>query len=87
MDLIRWKDKWSKMNTPARNALITDTIAWLESEERGKCKPDHVIHLVNFENELQKYLNQSTIPPGWFTTTGQTYNSFSFFDKFIRRIL
>ena len=86
MDLIRWKDKWSRMNSSVRNTLITDAIAWLESEERPKCKPEHVMHLVNFENELQKHLNQPSIPPGWFTTTGQTYGSFPFFEKFLRHI-
>ena len=86
MDLIRWRDRWSRMNASNRNALITDSIAWLESEERPKCKPEHLTHLVNFENELQKHLNQPSIPPAWFTATGQTYNSFSFFEKFLRRV-
>jgi hypothetical protein len=87
MDTIKWKDKWSRMTAGTRNQIITDSIAWLESEERQKCKPDHLSHLLNFQNELQKQLNQSKIPDPWFTFTAQTYSSFPFFSAFIRRAL
>lgn len=87
MDTIKWKDKWSRMAPAARNLVITDSIQWLESEERQKCKPDHLSHLINFENELQKQLNQPKIPDPWFTFVGQTYSSFPFFAAFLRRVL
>lgn len=85
--MIRWKDKWSRMTAAARNQIITDSIAWLESEERQKCKSEHLSHLINFENELQKQLNQTKIPDTWFMGTAQTYNSFPFFSSFLRRVL
>lgn len=86
MDMIRWKDKWTRMSASVRNPLITDTIAWLESEERPKCKPEQLPHLVNFENELQKQLNQAKIPDPWFTFIAQSYGSFPFYERFLRRI-
>lgn len=85
-DLLHWRDKMQRMGGAARNMVITDGIAWLESEERAKCKPEHVEHLVNFENLLQQQLNQQRIPDTWYITTGQTYSSFPFFDRFIKRI-
>jgi len=87
MDLIKWRDKWSRLTPALRNGIITDTIAWLESDERQKCKPDHLSHLINFENELQGLLNQQRVAEGWFFAAGQTYGSFPFFAAFIRRIL
>ncbi len=87
MDTIKWRDKWVRLSTSLRNSVITDTIAWLESEERPKCKPDHVNHLVNFENELQNLLNQQKISETWFTTASQTYGSFPFFASFIKRVV
>ncbi len=87
MDTIKWRDKWIRLSSSLRNSLITDTVAWLESEERPKCKPEHVTHLINFENDLQNLLNQQKISETWFTTTAQTYGSFPFFAAFIRRVL
>jgi hypothetical protein len=87
LDIIKWRDKWARLSAPLRNTVITDTIAWLESDERAKCKSDHVTHLVNFENELQNLLNQQKISEIWFVTTAQTYGSFPFFSAFIRRVL
>jgi hypothetical protein len=87
MDTIKWKDKWNRMPPAARNLVITDSIAWLESEERQKCKPEHLSHLINFETELQKQLNQQKLPDTWFSLNAQTYSSFPFFTAFIRRVL
>jgi hypothetical protein len=87
MDIIKWRDKWIRLSTSLRNSAITDTIAWLESDERPKCKAEHVSHLINFENELQNLLNQQKISESWFISSAQTYGSFPFFSAFIRRIL
>ena len=87
MDTIKWKDKWIRLAPPIRNQLITDSIAWLESEERPKCKPEHLSHLINFENDLQDLLNQQKILESWFSQKSQTYGSFPFFSAFIRRVL
>jgi len=87
MDLIKWRDKWVKMNVSLRNGVITDTIAWFESSEREKCKPDHLSFLIQFETELQALLNQPRVSEQWFITAGQTYGNFPFFASFIRRIL
>jgi hypothetical protein len=87
MDLIKWRDKWCKLTPVLRNAVIIDTIAWLQSDERPKCKPEHLSHLINFDNELQKMLNEKVLNQGWFITAGQTYGSFPFFASFIRKVL
>lgn len=87
MDTIRWRDKWIRLSPSLRNQLITDTIAWLESEERPKCKPEHLSFLVNFENDLQNLLNQQKIAESWFSQRAQTYGSFPFFASFLRRAL
>ena len=87
MDTIKWRDKWVRLSPAIRNSMITDSISWLESEERPKCKPDHVSHLINFENELQNLLNQQKISETWFSKSAQTYGSFPFFASFIRRVL
>lgn len=87
MDLIKWRDKWSRMTPQLRNSAITDTIAWLESDERPKCKPDHLSFLIQFETDLQNLLNQSRLPDQWFITAAQTYGNFPFYTAFIRRVL
>jgi hypothetical protein len=87
MDLIKWRDKWVRMSMSLRNGLITDTIAWLESDERQKCKSDHLSFLIQFETELQALLNQPRVSEQWFSTAGQTYGNFPFFASFIRRVL
>lgn len=87
MDTIRWRDKWIRFSPSIRNQVITDTIAWLESEERPKCKPEHLSHLIQFENSLQSLLNQQKVAESYFTLNANTYGSFPFFASFIRRIL
>lgn len=87
MDIIRFRDKVNRLSVPLRTQMITDGIAFLESVERPKCKPEHLSHLINFENELQQQLNQKTIPEGWFSRSAQTYASFPFYDAFLRKIL
>jgi hypothetical protein len=86
MDIIQWRDKMQRMALASRNIVLTDGIAWLESEERPKCKPEHVEHLVNFENALQQHLNVQRIPDGWYITAAQTYGSFPFFDRYLKRL-
>lgn len=87
MDIIRFKDKFTRLSISLRNQLITDGIAFLESVERPKCKPEHLSHLINFENELQQQLNQKTIPEGWFIASGRSYGPFPFYDAFLRKVL
>jgi hypothetical protein len=87
MDTIKWREKWSRLPVPMRNTIIIDTISWLESNERPKCKPEHLSYLINFENDLQNLLNQQKIVETWFTQTANTYGSFPFFSAFLRRIL
>lgn len=87
MDIIKLRDKMTRLSPQLRNQVITDTIAWLESDERPKCKPDHLHHLVNFENELQGLLNQSKLQEQWFVQAAQTYGSFPFYERFIKRVL
>lgn len=86
MDNLRFRDKFLRMNVQMRNQFITESIAWLESDERPKCKPEQLSHLINFENALQGLLNQQQIPATWFTQTSQTYGTFIFYDKFLRRM-
>lgn len=87
LDTIKWRDKWSRLTPVLRNGIITDTISWLESTERPKCKPEDLTHLINFENDLQGLLNQQKVAEGWFTRVAQTYGTFPFFAAFIRRVL
>jgi hypothetical protein len=87
MDTIKWRDKWIRLSPSLRNQVITDTIAWLESEERPKCKPEHLSHLINFENTLQSLLNQQKVAESWFSLNANTYGSFPFFANFLRRVL
>ena len=85
-DLIKFRDKFSRLPTVMRNTVITDTIAWLESEERAKCKPEHLSLLVDFENELQSHLNVSKIPEAWFLKVAQTYGSCAFYERALKRL-
>ena len=87
MDMIRWRDKWVRLSPSVRNSLISDSIAWLESEERPKVKPEHLPHLIQFENELQNMLNQQRLNETWFTMAAQSYGSFPFYAAFLRRVL
>ena len=87
MDIIKWREKWTRLSPQLRNQLITDTITWLESEERPKCKPEHLSSLIQFENELQNLLNQPRISDQWFSTAGNTFACFPFFAAFVRRAL
>lgn len=86
MDMIRWKDKWIRMSPAIRNQLITDSIAWLESEERPKVKPEHLSFLIDFENGLQAMLNQPRLNEAWFMAAAKTYGSFPFYERFLRRV-
>lgn len=87
MDIIKFHEKFQRLSVSVRNQVITDSIAWLESEERPKCKPEHLSHLINFENELQRQLNEKHIAQPWVQHVSNTYGSFPFYDKFIRRML
>lgn len=87
MDTIKWRDKWIRLSPSLRNQVITDSIAWLESDERPKCKPEHLSHLINFENALQSLLNQQKVAESWFSLNANTYGSFPFFASFLRRVL
>jgi hypothetical protein len=87
MDFINFKEKFTRMGKGMRNVFITETIGWLESEERGKLtNPDHLSHLVNLENHLQAALNLDKVPDAWFSTFQFSYGSFSFTDKLLRRL-
>jgi hypothetical protein len=87
MDIIKLRDKWVRMPTGLRNTVITNAIAWLESDERPQVKPEHLSFLIDFENQLQQLLNQPRLSEQWFVQTAQTYGSFPFFDKFVRKNL
>jgi hypothetical protein len=87
MDVIKWRDKWVRLPPVIRNGILTETVDYLESEERPKCKPEHLSHLINFETELQGFLNVKKIPESWFTQSAQTYGSFPFYAAVIRRVL
>jgi hypothetical protein len=87
MDLIRFRDKFNRLSTSLRNQMITDGIAFLESVERPKCRPEHLPHLITFENELQQQLNQKTIPEAWFIASGRSYGPFPFYDAFLRKVV
>jgi len=87
MDFINFKNKFSQMGKGPRNAFITETVAWLESEERHKLThPDQLTHLINLENHLQAALNLEKVPETWFTTFQFTYSSFPFTEKLLRRL-
>lgn len=87
MDTVKLRDKLMRLSPPLRNQLITDSVSWLESDERPKCKAEHHSFLIDFENALQSLLNQQQLDPVWFTKLSQTYGSFPFFDRFVRRTL
>jgi hypothetical protein len=87
MDTIRFRDKLMRMNVSMRNQVISESIAWLESEERPKCKPEQIPHLIQFETEFQRLLNQQEIPETWFTMTAQTYSRFPFYANLLKRLL
>ena len=87
MDFITFKDKFSRMGKGMRNVFITETVAWLESEERARLQnPEHLSHLVNLENHLQSALNLDRVPDTWFTTFQFAYASFPFTEKLLRRL-
>ena len=87
MDMIKWRDKWIRMTPQLRNQVITDMIAWLESDERPKCKAEHLSHLIQFETELQSLLNQNVLSERWFLQAAQTHGAFPFYAAFMRRAL
>jgi hypothetical protein len=74
------------MGTSGRNQIITDSIARLESDVRPTIKPEHLEHLINFENELQQFLNQQKIDEGKLQRMCTTYASFPFFDRFLQKM-
>jgi hypothetical protein len=87
MDFVNFKNKFSRMGKGMRNAFLTETVAWLESEERPRLTdPSHLSYLVNLENHLQSALNLEKVPEAWFTTFQFTYASFPFTDKLLRRL-
>jgi hypothetical protein len=87
MDTLRFHEKFQRLPMNLRNQVITDMIAWLEKEERPKCKPEHLSQLINFENELQRQLNEKHVPQVWFQHLATTYGPMPFYDKFLRRML
>jgi hypothetical protein len=86
MDNIRFRNNFTQMKKPLRNQLITDTIAWLESNVRPSVKPEHLSFLIDFENALQSQLNTDKIPETWFQMIWSTYGSFPFYDRFLSRV-
>jgi hypothetical protein len=74
------------MGTPLRNQVIMDSISRLESDVRPSTKAEHLGHLVNFENELQQFLNQQKIDEGKLQRMCNTYASFPFFERFLQKI-
>ena len=87
MDFINFKTKFSRMGKGMRNSFITETVAWLESEERSRLSnPDHLSHLVNLETHLQSALNLEKVPDTWFSIFQSAYSSFPFTEKLLRRL-
>lgn len=87
MDFITFKEKFTRMGKGMRNVFITETVAWLESEERAKLtNPEHLPHLINLENHLQSALNLEKVPEAWFSTFQFSYGSFPFMEKLLRRL-
>lgn len=86
MDLIHFQTNFSKMAQQSRNQLILDSINRLESDVRPSVKPEHLAHLINFENELQQFLNQQKIDEGKVKRMCTTYASFPFFERFLQKI-
>ena len=86
MDLIHFQTNFKRMGTQVRNQIITDSIARLESDVRPSVKPEHLEHLVNFENELQQFLNQQKIDEGKLQRMCTTYASFPFFERFLQKM-
>jgi hypothetical protein len=86
LDLINFQKNFKMMGTPLRNQVITDSIARMEADVRPGLKPDHVAHFTNFENDLQKFLNQSRVDDAALARLCQTYASFPFFDRFLQKM-
>jgi hypothetical protein len=86
MDTIRWKDKLLRMNASMRNQVINESITWLDSEERPKCKPEQLPHLIQFQTEFKQLLTKEVIPETWFTMAAQTYGRFPFYDHLLKRL-
>jgi hypothetical protein len=85
MDLIRFSKFYMSLRTADRNKFITDTVTWLEAEERPKVRPEHLSFLVDLENALQSTLNVASVDQAYCMKLFSTYGSFPFFDKFVRR--
>jgi hypothetical protein len=86
MDIINFQTSFKRMGTSSRNQIITNSIARLESDVRPSLKPEHLEHFVNFENELQQFLNQEKIDEGKLQRMCTTYASFPFFERFLQKM-
>lgn len=86
MDLINFQNSFKRMPTALRNQVITDSISRLEADVRPSIKPEYLPHLINFENELQQFLNQQKIDEGKVQRLCTTYASFPFFERFLQKI-
>lgn len=86
MDLIHFQSNFSKMAPLSRNQLILDSVHRLETDVRPSVSPDHLAHLITFENELQQFLNQQKIDAGKLQRICTTYASFPFFERFLQKI-
>ena len=85
MDLIKFSKFFTTLRTAERNTFVTETVAWLESEERSKVRPEHLSFLIDFENALQSTLNLKSVDQSFCMKLFSTYGSFPFFEKFVRR--
>lgn len=86
MDFINFRTKFTNLGKGGRNQFIPITIAWLESDERPKCTPEQLAHLINLENHLQSALNLDKVPEAWFSTFQFAYGTFPFTEKLLRRL-
>lgn len=86
MDLINFQTNFKRMSTQIRNKMIIDSIHRLESDVRPSLKPEHLEHFINFENELQQFLNLEKIDEGKLQRICHTYSSFPFFERFLQKI-
>jgi hypothetical protein len=86
-DILKWRDRWTKMPTPVRNGLIDDAIEWLDTVGKMKCKPEEVPTVATIQAELKDKRNEIHISEQWFVSFAMTYGQQSYFDPFVRKVM
>jgi hypothetical protein len=86
-DILKWRDRWTKLNATVRNGLMEDAIQWLETVGKAKCKPEEVATLVKIQDEIKSRMNDIRMSDQWFVDFGQVYGQQSYFDSFVRKVM